>query len=146
MAESEGKTPEENTILDAKDALPEVTPTPEPQQTPKSSAKALKDRLDKGEPALTIIDVRDREAFNAQRIMGAVYYPPEDFIKRTTDTLDPRREIYVYGEDDKQTSEAASSLREAGFLSVSELTGGLSAWKAIDGSTEGNAEFPSRLK
>lgn len=139
--------PVEKNILDAKDAIPEVTPTPDPQQTPKASAKSLKDRLQWGEPALTILDVRDRQSFNEQRIMGAITMPmDEDLVARATASLESRREIYVYGEDDEQTAKAASMLREAGFESVSEISGGLEAWKAISGSTEGNAEFPSRLK
>ena len=138
--------PAEKKILDAKDALPEVTPTPDPQKTPKSSAKDLKDRLEWGEPGLTIIDVRDRDAFNDERIMGAISMPmEEDLAEKAKETLESRREIYVYGEED-QTAQAASSLREAGFEAVSEIDGGLEAWKAIDGSTEGRANHPSRLK
>ena len=55
----------DQSILNAKDQLPNVTPTPPRQQMPQSSAQALKDRLQWGEPAFTILDVRDRAAFNA---------------------------------------------------------------------------------
>ncbi|NJL83506.1 MAG: rhodanese-like domain-containing protein [Chloroflexaceae bacterium] len=135
----------EDAILNAKDQLPEITPTPAPQQRPTSSAKALKNRLEWGEPALTIIDVRDRDAFNDQRIMGAITMPIADLPQRVLDALELRREIYVYGNDDQQTAEAAQLLRDAGFESVSELLGGLEGWKAIDGPTEGHAYFPTRL-
>lgn len=139
--------PVEKTILDAKDALPEVTPTPEAQETPKSSAKALKDRLDWGEPALTIIDVRDRNAFNEERIMGAIAMPmEEELAERAKSSLQPRRELYVYGDDDEQTAQAASMLRQAGFESVSQLSGGVEAWKAVGGPIEGTDTRNSRLK
>ncbi|AFZ19111.1 rhodanese-like domain-containing protein [Allocoleopsis franciscana] len=130
----------ENTILNAKDKLPNVTPTPPSQQTPQSSAQALKQRLEWGEVAFTILDVRDRGAFNASRIMGAVAMPMGDLPQMALDSLEPRREIYVYGDSDEQSAQAANQLRQAGFESVSELRGGLAAWKAIGGPTEGNAE------
>ncbi len=128
-------------IQDAKDKLPNVTPTPPSQQTPQSSAQALKQRLEWGEVAFTILDVRDRSAFNASRILGAVPMLMEDMPRRALETLEPQREIYVYGEDDQQSAQAAAQLREAGYTAVSELRGGLAAWKAIGGPTEGNAEL-----
>lgn len=132
----------EDTILNAKDKLPNVTPTPPSQQTPQSSAQALKQRLEWGEPAFTILDVRDRGAFNQSRLLGAMSMPlDEDLVDRAQSSLEPRREIYVYGDSDEQTAQAASQLRQAGFNSVSELKGGLAAWKAIGGPTEGNAEL-----
>ncbi|HEY9633850.1 MAG TPA: rhodanese-like domain-containing protein [Coleofasciculaceae cyanobacterium] len=131
----------EKAILDAKDKLPNITPTPPSQQTPQSSAQALKQRLEWGEVAFTILDVRDRAAFNASRILGAITMPLEDgLVERAQSSLEPKREIYVYGESDEQSAQAAAHLREAGFNSVSELKGGLAGWKAIGGPTEGNAE------
>jgi rhodanese-related sulfurtransferase len=127
-------------LSEAKDKLSESMPTPPSQQMPQSSAQALKQRLEWGEVAFTILDVRDRAAFNASRIMGAITMPMEDFPQRALDSLEPRREIYVYGENDEQSAQAANQLRGAGFGKVSELRGGLAAWKAIGGPTEGNAE------
>ena len=131
----------EDAILKAKDKLPEVTPTPPSQETPQSSAQALKQRLEWGEPAFTILDVRDRTAFNQSRILGAMAMPMEDVVERAKSSLEPEREIYVYGESDEQTTEAAAKLREGGFTAISELKGGLAGWKAIGGSTEGTAEL-----
>jgi rhodanese-related sulfurtransferase len=130
----------EDAILNAKDKLPNITPTPPSQQKPQSSAQALKQRLEWGEVAFTILDVRDRDAFNKSRILGAMSVVPDDLVERAKSSLDPQREIYVYGETDEQTSQAATQLREAGFQSVSELKGGLAGWKAIGGPTEGTAE------
>jgi rhodanese-related sulfurtransferase len=130
----------EQTILNAKEKLPNITPTPPRQQMPQSSAQALKQRLEWGQPAFTILDVRDRMTFNASRIMGAMTMPMEQLPQRALDSLEPRREIYVYGDNDEQTAQAANLLRQAGFESVSELKGGIAAWKAIGGPTEGSAE------
>jgi rhodanese-related sulfurtransferase len=107
---------------------------------PESSAQAVKSRLQWGEPALTILDVRDRAAFNQARITGAVPMPMDELTDRAISSLEPQREIYVYADNDQQSNQAASQLREAGFESVSVLKGGLTAWKAISGPTEGPAE------
>ncbi|HEY9668676.1 MAG TPA: rhodanese-like domain-containing protein [Coleofasciculaceae cyanobacterium] len=134
----------ENAILNAKDKLPNVTPTPPSQETPQSTAQALKQRLEWGEPAFTVLDVRDRSAFNASRILGAMPMSLDDSEQNLTQeslaSMARQREIYVYGENDQQTAQAANKLRQAGFTAVSELKGGLAAWKAIGGPTEGTAE------
>jgi rhodanese-related sulfurtransferase len=121
----------EDTILKAKDKLPEVTPTPPAQQMPQSSAQALKDRLQWGEPAFTILDVRDRTTFNQSRIMGAMPMSIDELPDRAKASLELNRDIYVYGENDEQSAQAAAKLREAGFERVSELRGGLAAGKQL---------------
>ncbi len=130
----------EKAILNIKDKLPNVTPTPPPQQMPQSSAQALKQRLEWGEVAFTILDVRDRNAFNQSHIMGAMAMPMEEVVDRAKSSLEAEREIYIYGETGEQTTEVATKLREVGFQSISELRGGLAGWKAIGGPTEGTAE------
>ncbi|MBW4469928.1 MAG: rhodanese-like domain-containing protein [Stenomitos rutilans HA7619-LM2] len=129
----------QDTIKDAKDALPNVTPTP-PGLKAESSAHDLKSRLEWGEPALTILDVRDRESFNKGHIMGAMPMPLDRLIDGAQ-TIDKVRDIYVYGETEEATTQAASRLSEAGFRNVAKLKGGLEAWKAIAGSTEGTEEI-----
>ncbi|MFW5667467.1 MAG: rhodanese-like domain-containing protein, partial [Coleofasciculus sp.] len=102
-----------NPIAEAKESVNEAIPTPPPQQMPESSAQALKSRLQWGEPALTILDVRDRDAFNQARITGAIPMPMEELTDRAISSLEPQREIYVYGDNDQQSNQAASQLREA---------------------------------
>lgn len=111
-------------------------PLPKPLQ-PQSSPYDLKERLDWGEPALTILDVRNRETFNQQHITGAVTAPMKVLVTTAATNLEGDRDIYVYGNSDAHTAEAAELLRQAGFSKVAELKGGLSAWKAIKGSVEG---------
>jgi rhodanese-related sulfurtransferase len=91
----------------------------------------LKARLDWGEPALTILDVRDRHSFNSSHIMGAVCLPPNEPTNRVLDKLELDRDIYVYGETDEETAVGAANLRAAGYRNVSEIRGGLAAWKAV---------------
>jgi rhodanese-related sulfurtransferase len=113
-----------------------------PQQPPtneRSDVHALKSRLEWGEPAFTIIDIRERKAFNDGHIMGAMSMPLED-LGNMAASLQKTRDIYVYGESEEQTAQASQQLRSSGYENVSELKGGLPAWKAIGGPTEGIIE------
>ena len=131
MSESEQKA-EAKAISEIKEnVVDKVAPTP-PEMTAKSSAQALKERLQWGEPGLTIIDARDRESFLEERITGAMLI--SDMNK-----LEPNREIYVYGSKDQEAAEAADNLRQSGYEKVSQLQGGLAGWKAVQGPTEGRA-------
>jgi rhodanese-related sulfurtransferase len=123
-------------IKKAKDSLPNVTPTP-PDLHAQATAHELKSRLNWGEPALTILDVRDRDTFNARHILGAQSMPLDILVDRAKSSLELSRDIYVYGVNDAETAEAASSLRQAGFTRVAELEGGVDAFEEIGGSVEG---------
>lgn len=128
-------------ILDAKEKMPNITPTP-PGFKEVSSAHDLKSRLEWGEPAFTVLDVRDRQTYNNGHIMGAMPMPLEQLSQgiEPSPSLALNRDIYVYADSDDQTSQAANQLRNAGFSNVAELKGGLAAWKAIGGPTEGVVE------
>jgi len=107
-----------------------MIPTPPPMQA-QSRVYDLKARLDWGEPALTIVDVRDHSQFNDRHIVGAISMPVDEVVERSLDSLELDRDLYVYGETDDETAEAAAKLRNAGFMNVSEIRGGLAAWKAV---------------
>jgi rhodanese-related sulfurtransferase len=108
-----------------------LIPLPRPLQA-RARVQDLKARLDWGEPALTIIDVRDRLQFNTRHILGAISIPMDELLCRVQINLERNRDIYIYGETDDETAIAAAQLRAAGYLNVAELRGGLSAWKAMD--------------
>lgn len=129
----------QESIEAAKDKLPNLTPTP-PDLKAQSSVHELKARLEWGEPGFTIIDVRDRNMFNDGHVMGAMSMATDELVDRAQSSLNHARDIYVYGETDEETAQAATKLREAGFQRVAELRGGLAAWKAIAAPTEGISE------
>ena len=104
----------------------------------------LKARLDWGEPALTIIDVRDRNQFNTSHILGAIPIPLNQLIECTRTSLELNRDIYIYGETDEETALAAAKLRAAGYTNVSQIRGGLPAWKAVGYPIEA-ISFPSNF-
>lgn len=126
----------EDRITAAKDRMPNVTPTP-PKFHSQANAYEIKSRLQWGEPGLTIVDVRNHDAFNECRIMGAITMPTENLAEVASIALSPQRDVYVYGETDDETAAAARQLREAGFTRIAELKGGLKSWKEIDGALEG---------
>ena len=126
----------DDAIEKAKEALPNITPTP-PGLKAESSVHDLKSRLEWGEPALTILDVRPRDVYNNGHIMGAMEFPLDKLVDLAKNNLEVNRDIYVYGATEQETAEAAKLLRQQGYKNVAELKGGLDAWKAIAGSTEG---------
>ncbi|MEA5619674.1 rhodanese-like domain-containing protein [Cronbergia sp. UHCC 0137] len=97
----------------------------------------LKSRLEWGQPALTIIDVRDRSTYNHGHITGAISIPLSDLASRATSALHKQRHICVYSDYDTQATQAVEILKAQGFADVSEIHGGLQAWKTIGGATEG---------
>lgn len=107
-----------------------IIPTPPPLRA-KSLVYELKTRLDWGDPALTIVDVRDRSEFNFGHILGAIPLPADELVARALSSLETTRDIYVYGDTDEETAQAAVELRTAGYQNVSELRGGVAAWKAV---------------
>ncbi|MCF4967065.1 rhodanese-like domain-containing protein [Nostoc sp. CMAA1605] len=113
---------------------------PQPPVEARTDVHVVKSRLEWGEPAFTILDVRDRPVYNEGHIMGAMTMPIDQLVDRAVPSLDKSRDIYVYGATEEQTAEAARMLRSAGFEHISELKGGLAAWKAIGGPTEGIIE------
>jgi rhodanese-related sulfurtransferase len=115
-----------------------IIPIPAPLKA-NSRVQDLKKRLDWGEPALTIIDVRSRGSFNTCHITGAVLIPLGHLVEQALVNLELVRDIYVYGSSDEETALAATSLKEAGYQNVAELLGGLAAWKAAGYPFEGSA-------
>jgi rhodanese-related sulfurtransferase len=109
---------------------------PEPIKA-QSSVTDLKQRLDWGEPALTIIDVRSRDAFNVGHIMGAISVPMGKLVEKVQNSLETNRDIYIYGDNEEETATAVSALKDAGYERVAQLLGGLSAWQKSGYPVEG---------
>lgn len=107
----------------------------------KATVETLKNRLDWGEPTLTLIDVRNRHAFNTRHIVGAIAMPMHELVARAQASFELVRDIYVYGESDAQTTEAAEQLRNVGYQHIAELTGGLTAWAKAQYPVEGVSTF-----
>ena len=122
--------------MDKNNLMDGVIP-PKPSGQSQSGVHELKSRLEWGEPAFTLLDVRERTAFNDSHIMGAMSMPFEGLADLAKASIALSRRVYVYGETDEETKAAAEQLRIVGFEKIAELKGGLPAWKAIAGPTEG---------
>lgn len=139
--EGGASNPVSGAIKETKDALKAVMPGEQPPtETPLAiEASVIKKRLEQGEPALTIIDVRDRAAFNAGRITGAISIPAAELVEKAQAALEYNRDIYLYGDSDVAASESANLLQAAGFLNVAAIKGGFDAWRSTGAPVEGAA-------
>lgn len=126
----------ENTI--EKDLTQKVPRATSPLGLHAQPVVQLKARLEWGEPALTILDMRDRSEFDKCHIRGAMNVTMQNLATILT-SLAPDRHIYVYTTQSEEAVAAADSLREAGFTNVAELTGGIPAWLEIGGAVTGSA-------
>ena len=106
----------------------------------KSTATELQSRLRWSQPVLTIVDVRDPHIFNRGHIPGAISVPFARLTDLARSALHRHRHIYIYGDSDEQSLAAAQTLRGVGFISVSQISGGLAAWHEVADPTEAVAE------
>lgn len=106
-----------------------LIPSPQPMR-PESRVYDLKTRLDWGEPALTIVDLRSRDLFNESHVTGAISVPMAEAVSRMLTTLEFERDIYLYAGTDEEAAAIAQQLQAAGYQRVSVLRGGVAAWKA----------------
>ena len=133
-------------IESVKSTITGPLPTPPEMSGEQASPNELLSRLNWGEPGLTIVDVRSREAFNNERITGSVPIPMGQIPDSEEPMLEYERDLYVYSDNSESASEAVNRFRQAGFKNVAEIKGGLDAWKGIGGPTEGIYAFSSPAK
>jgi molybdopterin/thiamine biosynthesis adenylyltransferase/rhodanese-related sulfurtransferase/molybdopterin converting factor small subunit len=86
----------------------------------------LKQRLDRGDQ-LKIVDVREPNEFQINRIPGSVLIPLGDVPKRYNE-LDPDDQIVVHCKMGGRSAKAADFLRSVGFRRVLNLKGGVLDW------------------
>ena len=86
----------------------------------------LKARIDQGAVPF-ILDVREPSEYQINRIPGSVLIPLGDLPARVGE-LDPQAEIVAQCKSGVRSGKAAAFLRQQGFRSVKNLTGGILAW------------------
>jgi molybdopterin/thiamine biosynthesis adenylyltransferase/rhodanese-related sulfurtransferase/molybdopterin converting factor small subunit len=86
----------------------------------------LKERLDRGD-ALTVVDVREPNELQINRIPGSVHIPLGDVPKRYSE-LDPEAEYVMQCKSGVRSGKAADFLRSVGFKRVLNLKGGILDW------------------
>lgn len=77
-----------------------------------------------------ILDVREKDAFGAGHVPGALHLPRGQLELRVNEALpDPGIEILTVCEFGKISTLAAATLRELGFERATALDGGMKAWR-----------------
>jgi adenylyltransferase/sulfurtransferase len=90
------------------------------------TAVELKKRLDRGE-RLKIVDVREPNEYQINRIEGSILMPLGDVPKRYNE-LDPDEELIMQCKSGQRSGRAADFLRSVGFKRVLNLKGGILDW------------------
>jgi len=107
-----------------------IAPTaPEPiavNNATEITAVELKQRLDRGDK-LKIVDVREPNEYQINKIAGSVLIPLGDVPKRYNE-LDPEDEIVVQCKMGGRSAKAADFLRSVGFKKILNLKGGILDW------------------
>ena len=94
------------------------------------SLAELNARIARRNGGLVVLDVRERDAYNAGHVPGARHLPRGQLELRVNDELpNPTTRIVTVCEFGKISTLAAATLRELGFLRASALDGGMKAWR-----------------
>ncbi|UUX94907.1 MBL fold metallo-hydrolase [Aquabacterium sp. J223] len=99
-------------------------------RVPFMSLAELRSRVDRGDSDLVVLDVRERDAYDAGHVAGAVHLPRGQLELRVNEVLpDPTRRILACCEFGRISTLAAATLRDMGFVRAVALDGGLKAWR-----------------
>src|ERR1700722_11092741 len=99
-------------------------------RVPFMSLGELNARIESKSDDLIVLDVRERDAFEAGHILGARLLPRGQLELRVNEELtDPTRRILVYCEFGRVSTLATATLRQMGFQGAVALDGGMKAWR-----------------
>jgi glyoxylase-like metal-dependent hydrolase (beta-lactamase superfamily II)/rhodanese-related sulfurtransferase len=94
------------------------------------SMEDLAARVASGDLGLTLLDVRERDAFDAGHIPGAIHLPRGQLELRVNEMLpDPTARILTCCEFGRISTLAAATLRTLGFGRAAALDGGMKMWR-----------------
>jgi glyoxylase-like metal-dependent hydrolase (beta-lactamase superfamily II) len=99
-------------------------------RVPFMSLAELGHRIGKPDAPLVVLDVREKDAFEAAHVPGAKHLPRGQLELRINEVLpDPTARIVTVCEFGKISTLAAATLRDLGFLRAAALDGGMKAWR-----------------
>ena len=97
------------------------------------SMEEVRERVTTGDRSLVILDVRERDAYDAGHVPGARHLPRGQLELRVDKELpDPTARILTYCEFGKISTLAAATLRAMGYTRAVALDGGIKAWREGD--------------
>jgi glyoxylase-like metal-dependent hydrolase (beta-lactamase superfamily II) len=104
-------------------------------RVPFMSLAELHERLSGNRRDLVVLDIREKDAFDAGHVPGAIHLPRGQLELRVNGELpDPTVRIITCCEFGKISTLAAATLRELGYGRAGAMDGGMKAWR--------EAEFP----
>jgi len=99
-------------------------------EVPFMSMDEVKARAEAGANDFIVLDVREKDAFEAGHIPNAKHLPRGVLELRVNEALpDPTARIVTYCEFGKISTLAAATLRKLGFTRAVALDGGMKAWR-----------------
>ncbi len=80
---------------------------------------------------IQLLDVRTQEEWDEGHLKGAkrVDFAAEGFLEKAKAALDPKKPVLVYCRSGGRSAKATKALREAGFGTVHDMAGGITAWQ-----------------
>jgi len=102
-------------------------------RVPFMSLAELNDRLSGNRRDFVVLDLREKEAFEAGHVPGALHLPRGQLELRVNNDLpDPTVRILTCCEFGKISTLAAATLRDLGYGRAVALDGGMKAWREAD--------------
>ncbi len=99
------------------------------REVPFMGMDEIRARIESGAGDLVLLDVREREAFEAGHLPGARHIPRGQLELRVDHELpDPTVRVLAYCQYGKISTLAAATLRTMGFIRAVALDGGMEAW------------------
>jgi rhodanese-related sulfurtransferase len=93
------------------------------------SLEEVNRRLQSADPGITLLDVRERDSYEAGHIPGAILIPRGQLELRVNELLpDPTARIVVYCQFGKVSVLATATLRDMGFTRAIALEEGFERW------------------
>lgn len=106
-------------------------------RVPFISLAELHGRIGRNNEELVVLDVREKEAFDAGHVPGAIHLPRGQLELRVNSVLaDPTVKLVACCEFGKISTLAAATLRDLGFVRAIALDGGMKAWIEAGYETE----------
>ncbi len=102
-------------------------------RTPFMSLAELNRRTSRAESGVVVLDVRERDAYEAGHVPGARHLPRGQLeLRVNTELPDPTARIVTVCDFGKISTLAAATLRDLGYLRTAALDGGMQAWREHD--------------
>jgi glyoxylase-like metal-dependent hydrolase (beta-lactamase superfamily II)/rhodanese-related sulfurtransferase len=106
-------------------------------RVPFMSMEEVRRRIEAGDPDLSVLDVRERDAYDAAHVPGAIHIPRGQLELRVNKELpDPTRRVVLCCELGMISTLGAATLQDMGFRRAVALDGGMKAWREAGFPTE----------